>query len=692
MPRWGRGKGHYALHYLFLFTQRLQKRIKKADAGLGPYDGPTLLYRWHNGSGGAFMADQYVQFASAIWNEIGAAVIAFLLPLFTIFRDDTFAPALAATLVCLAGVILVYSLVDAIYVRLRLWPIIRLTRSFRTPVEFRHNLDRVDGAMTSIRFLRHAWVEFRETLLEPEQDDPHAVIRNTTRPFDYLNAHEAGAEFGFRRTLSGVFVGVGLLLTFFGLVSALHFATEDIRNGSTNLAQTRDALSGLLHAASFKFYTSIAGLRSFARFVEQGFGILCRELERRMAFATPESIAFLSLKESQEQSRQLSLLNTDIALAIGRQVEQALNNTLSAHLSAAMEPMAAKLEQVTKNLSGMNEGALKEMTENFSRNLHGAAGEQVQALASVLDRLKDTLDGMHEKVDESTAGMADKIGASSDVFAKVVRDLQESHSAMASQVEEAVSRISHAAETASKRVADDAAEIGKALADGTKMAGAEAEEAIRAAASDLSGSLKEVTDLLSVSVKTMTERLSITAQQMADVGASMETHKNAIAEASKSTQKTEAALSATAGILKEAGAPMLKATSAALDATSRIERATQQSSDAMTTTLSALRGVSDALSQTQESILAGWKSYLARFEGVDDSLEQVLLKIIEQADAQAEGLRKFVTDMDTQLAAAVEQLAGGIEGFNETAEGFGDASLRIEEASKRVEMALKATA
>jgi len=94
-----------------------------------------------------------------------------------------------------------------------------------------------------------------------------------------------------------VFVGVGLLLTFFGLVSALFFATQGIAQG-TDFNQTQNALRDLLHAASFKFYTSVAGLaasialsllvRSGIGVVEGGFDSLSQALEIQLVLKKDE--------------------------------------------------------------------------------------------------------------------------------------------------------------------------------------------------------------------------------------------------------------------------------------------------------------------------------------------------------------------------------------------------------------------
>jgi hypothetical protein len=205
-------------------------------------------------------------------------------------------------------------------------------------------------------------------------------------------------------------VGVGLLLTFFGLVSALYFATQGIAEG-IDFDQTQSALRDLLHAASFKFYTSVAGLacsialglliRWGASLVENAFDRLSEALEERLLLATPEAIAYEDSREVKQQTQYLKLFTTDVAISVGRYVEEALNKTLPGHLASAMEPVAKKLEEVTSNLTRMNEDALKSMADGFGEKLQGAAGEQVKALATVLQDLKLSLDGISTRMNSS---------------------------------------------------------------------------------------------------------------------------------------------------------------------------------------------------------------------------------------------------------------------------------------------------
>ena len=119
------------------------------------------------------------------------------------------------------------------------------------------------------------------------------------------------------RTISGYFVGIGLLLTFIGLVIALSAAA-----GSTSTGDAKNmtaSLFNLLNAATFKFSASIAGLFSsialsilFRILFDQhqsGFDNLCRQVENRVFYLSPQFITYRAYGVEQEQLHHLKEIN-----------------------------------------------------------------------------------------------------------------------------------------------------------------------------------------------------------------------------------------------------------------------------------------------------------------------------------------------------------------------------------------------
>jgi prophage DNA circulation protein len=233
---------------------------------------------------------------------------------------------------------------------------------------------------------------------------------------------EAGLRFPLFRAMPNLLVGIGLLLTFLGLVSALYFTTDAIKNAA-DLTASQNALRDLLGAASFKFYTSIAGLggsimltlvlRYGTSKVEARFDDLAFALEQKIVLVTSEWIAFEHLREAKEQTRNLKQFNTEVAISVGKRLEEALSAHLPTYLAQAMAPISKSLEEVATKITAMNEGAIGELAGKFAGKLEGTTGVHIQALADTLSELRTSLADINQRLSESGGGLARHIADSS---------------------------------------------------------------------------------------------------------------------------------------------------------------------------------------------------------------------------------------------------------------------------------------
>jgi hypothetical protein len=154
-------------------------------------------------------------------------------PLFSLFKNDQVAPALALLIFLTAVGLCILFLLKTTYIRIQIKRRTRNVRQIRSKSEFITMMPRVETLMMKSAYLRHSWEKFRETVIEPLPNDPiNLVILNTTRPQDYFNMADAGLQFPIYRALPNLLVGIGLLLTFFDLVSALFFTTDAIKNAN----------------------------------------------------------------------------------------------------------------------------------------------------------------------------------------------------------------------------------------------------------------------------------------------------------------------------------------------------------------------------------------------------------------------------------------------------------------------------
>ena len=336
--------------------------------------------------------------------------------LFELFKENQFPLVLSAAIGAVAVVLL------AAYFLLVVAPQAISLRRLRADVErypderaFAGKFHEVSQRLSASRLIGHAWKEFQETLVKP--DDQISVVQNTTRPQSFINftcAQNASTALRIMPHLPNYFVGVGLLLTFVGLVAALNFASGSVGGDADQAVR---GLQHLLGAATFKFWTSIAGLTSsillsfffrfYSLFLEGEFGLLCHALERRMEFATPQRI-FVDVRDTiQEQLAETKKINTEVAMSIADGVGQQFQDHVPGMLTAALKPLVDAVQESSDKVREGATGGLEDLVNRFARTLEGSTGQHLDAMSATLQRLTQSL--------ETTQG---SINSSGDDFAR----------------------------------------------------------------------------------------------------------------------------------------------------------------------------------------------------------------------------------------------------------------------------------
>lgn len=629
--------------------------------------------------------------------ELGEWTTRQIRPLFEIFRDENVAPALALTIVSFALALCVLFALYTTYIRSQVRRRTHAVRRIKSKVEFAESMPRVERLMLRSRYLRHSWQKFRETLIEPTAEDEaqgRKVILNTARPQNYFNTSEAGLRFPLYRAMPNLLVGIGLLLTFFGLVTALYFTTDAIRM-ATDLTASQNALRDLLYAASFKFYTSIAGLggsivltiviRYGTAAVESTFDALASALEAKLVFVTPESIAFDHYREAQEQTKNLRLFNTEIAISVGKRIEEALAATLPTFLAQAMAPIGKSLDEVASKLTSMNEGAIGEMAGSFADKLQGATGDQMRGLADTLAALRTSLEKTNQGLNQGGTNLADSVARSSqdvrDAVTAMTSVLKQAGGDFGSGLETAAKRLEAASDRMATHTEESVAAVKRGLVDETgsiaqriAQAAVDAAEESRAkvvgAGSELAGTVSGMGQQLTGAVNAIENGLMGAVREMQNVERSIGQHVAAMDQLSKATQDAEGAMTKSAQSMRDAGAPLIETSRQMADASRRIADATASAERSISGAQAEIRDIGQLLHATMETTAQQWRDYEQRFKGVDESLGVVLDRIIQSVQENLEALQSFVEKIDEKLSGAVDKLGGGIDELGEFAQSM----------------------
>ncbi len=433
------------------------------------------------------------------WLNPGYLTLGLIRPALDLFRSETMAPNLSALMVAAAVALLVG------FRRRRVGPAcaalderIAFLKQCRSPSAFYDRIDQFDALMMSVPFLAHGWSEFIEACLFTRREGKVSV-EVSIRPGVFISLDEAehgGLRIRWFHHLSGIFVGLGLLLTFIGLVAALYFSSTAINividgtHGLPAAEQTKAiqrALAQLLNTATFKFLTSIAGLgcslalacfqREWTARLERKFQELCRELERCTIIVTPEQLANRQHHELTTQSELLRELPHQAAPEFGRALEAALAAALPAMLEQALAPVVDKLDETGRAIVNARQAPLHAMAQEFSATVAASAGREIKAVA-------ETLSGLPLQI----AAAAETLTALPERMSAVTDDLQRTLEALSRGMAAFQARIAPPDPPADPLAEALAREIGQAL-DGLRAglaALAARPEAGSAAASELS--------------------------------------------------------------------------------------------------------------------------------------------------------------------------------------------------------------
>ena len=297
--------------------------------------------------------------------------------------------------------------------------------------------------------LVNAWSEFKETSLAPTAT--HGVLRNTVRPVVFFNREDLGLETGMWRQIPALFVSVGLLLTFLGLVAALEQTGEVLRADATDASATVQGLTTLLNVASAKFIMSLTGLACSIIFTvvlristkrkDEALHTLCAEIERGCDFMSEQDMLRKMLTQAEEQTAHLQAFSTELVAQVAKPLKEDLPNAIRESIGQAMQPVIDNISSGTnqgiESLVGSVSGQLvegvevsvremKDLMETVSTRLDEAAGRldrSSEAMTGSVDEALGSLVGRVERlsagIDDSTARL-DKYAESIEGSANVV--------------------------------------------------------------------------------------------------------------------------------------------------------------------------------------------------------------------------------------------------------------------------------
>ncbi len=634
--------------------------------------------------------------------------------------SEPFAFSLAKALVCLGfGLLIAFGVLHALAISVSIGRARELIQGYKSKTAFADDLKRVHEEMEAHPLLGYAWKKFHESVIPGGKP-----VRNTQRPqsfFNYAMLREKCIGLKIMPGVPNYFVGTGLLLTFIGLVIALQRASEgtqaaQLAAAGAGAAAMQSALQELLHAATFKFSTSIAGLavsivlafffRLYTIRIEASLGDFCEALESKLNYLSPQLLSVEIRGSLAAQLNQLKEINSEAFFGrFVNKVAPSINTALTRVLSPLTQEIRSAVEQLDQN---SHEG-VQDLLKQFSDTLQGGAGAELRELRGSLQAVLKTMETVRSDLGRSGDEFAAKLGDAALKLNRVVVDagdnlgtqsemsrqtLEQMLSSLRTIFDQANAQIStnlsSAAEGASSKLVEamdrvlaklegqvtglersfggfrettmgQLAEVGRHMSEVQEQgAKAVADASTRTAAAledGLAGAMKSIrgeVDNFAAALRTSSTALGVQAE--------------AIDRASTRTRQTADVFGECAENVKAAMDPVTRSNEKTAEITSIFGEAVKQASAALDEGQQASRSLSQAIAAQVGRLTSLWENYEKRFAKVDEDLQRAFEKLGQETTKQSQLLAEQTIRIDRGLAGAVDRLAGPVQGIGDGAQ------------------------
>ncbi|MFT3937637.1 anti-phage ZorAB system protein ZorA [Rhodopseudomonas sp.] len=635
--------------------------------------------------------------------------------------SPTFVFALASLIgSCAFGLLIAFFVTHVILISLAISDASRWIRNARDPAMFAEKFDAIDQRLVKHPLLGPAWRVFDQTMVRTAGAK---IVQTTVRPGSLLNfgaARERLAGLKLMGSIPGYFVGVGLLLTFIGLVLALEQASAAVSSNDAGGMQV--ATRQLLQVATFKFMTSIAGLgssivlsiffRLYTVWIEAAFDRFNHQIEQRVRFVSSQSIAWEMNESLAAQLTELKQINS--AEFFSRMGEK-ISPQIQSALSTAMAPVAASIDDAMARLASSSQSGVSDLVKEFSRTVQDGAGEELRELTKTLQAMQVTLaetqggigrsgedfgrrmteaaenlsrlvsdagGRMDESSEQSRHALMDIVGALRETFERanqrVDEQLGQAASGASGKIEEAMTRVMGKLESQVEGFRGSLesyhSDISKRASEASAIVGSAQAGAVNAVAAASSEAAKALRDGLAEAMQSIRTELEAFAAAVRNVELGMSSQVSALRDATDQTRLAADAFGATAQEVRSASAPLLQSGERIGLASQSLTAAVSGASDRISASVvDASSTLADSVKQSVASFEAGQRSAIEFSDAMGAHIGQ-LSAVWTQYSERFERV-------DDQLGAAIDDLAEAVgnqgnqlvEYVSKVDEGFGRA-------------------
>ena len=486
----------------------------------------------------------------------------------------------------------------------------------------RLTLEELTDQLSRLPTISDGWAAFRKTLVIDEDELLGTrQISSTQNIGHFLNEASItgrAIDIRFYQSMPNMFVGVGLLFTFLGLILALLSASAGV--SAVNVADAQQALKGLLGAAGFKFLSSLAGLLSSLVFswrenarlykvdnaisdinksIELAFTPISTELlayQRNKLLERQEALLREQLDESRQMTAQIKRFETDFAVSIAT----ALDNKLSPKIEELASTLSGATTQLLEKIGSVNENALDIMVKDFGKVMSEGTGQQVTEMSEAIKSISERLEATGTVLEDKFKGAGDDIASGATLLNEIMINLKA-------------------------ELVDFQQVVNQLNVNGEK-----------------------ITSLLGTNVidlSTLHRELGTTLSGIGNVADSFE---------------------ATAGKMTVSAKDIALAQEAANEKVQKMLLAAE-------TTLKSVQDGSVQLNTVIEALRSAWESHRSRFEDVDEDVERLFISLKDGLENYSEKVASFHEGLTGNLTEALQSLSTLVAELSNSVEELIDA-------------------
>lgn len=305
-------------------------------------------------------------FASDTTRDILAGII-------SIFRHDETALTIAGIMIIIA-VMFILNYFHRVYFPIKN-DLTQATKAFamtNSPEKFFDNFDKIKYMISEQKNLLLLWEEYNVSMSQNTKKNGSTVLQNTMRPQDFFTLANLTRQRDNVNTLDAwpqIFIGIGLLFTFLGLIAAINQAGVVIEVASQDVGKVMRALELMLTIASFKFLTSVAGI-----FCSILITIFSRELKRKLYNDTnklhekmEKCFEFLSIEQLQlDTIVAIKGMSNSITKGVTDGVTKIAGNELR-DFANTLGTISTTLANLQNELIGFGKFYTEELTEELKK-------------------------------------------------------------------------------------------------------------------------------------------------------------------------------------------------------------------------------------------------------------------------------------------------------------------------------------